>query len=549
MSDPYTSSLPGAITRTVDEKLDDFVSVLDFGADPTGATDSTDAFNLATGLADLATGNEDLPRREIMVPPGKYRINGTVFVRKGQHLRGHGPGAYIDCSHRGTDDPVFKLSSIDTGRDEGGLGAAISNFWLHGLMTNAPAIQATDAGYWIDHCFFTGCAIGIQSGGGDGIITNCQFDINLTDIVLRNAGNVIIASCNFYNSNYGVRILEDNRDIEINGCHFEYQKYASVLLGNGSGDSLHSRGITVRGNSFLMNEQFASFMGFICFGCSDAEVEVLGGNTFRNGYGAAIREIIGTGNKLLIQDALFDGKRTWIDRDGVSDDTSYAQSTTMIGVDASNMDVTINGALFRDLPGQPVVLGGTVATRLSMSDCAFSGNTGGTTEIGITNAALGCRVDLSNIRGDDTRPLFNAQSAVPVTAQGLKRWLGPIQASGSRKYVLVPVGRSQILEIAFKANAAPGGDLNYRKASRFLSVYGQDYNGSAQVEQVYTVEQIAFPSISGNPAFLAKLDLQVEIGAVGGGTSVAAPFPNSGQLAVSWPDSYASETLDIQLIV
>jgi len=57
----------GAVTRSAQAKMREWISVLDFGADPTGATDSTTAFQKA-----IAT---NLP---IIVPAGNYKIDSPV---------------------------------------------------------------------------------------------------------------------------------------------------------------------------------------------------------------------------------------------------------------------------------------------------------------------------------------------------------------------------------------------------------------------------------------------------------------------------------------
>jgi len=552
----FTQSITGAVARTVQDKDRDVISVMDFIPEAeraairnhTSTYDCTDAFNAALEADAAHSGNDTVLKRKVVVPHGTYVLgtadaanpNGkTVYVRKGQHLSGEGVGCYLNCLGANTNTvPVIQLGPGEGGVDPGGLGAQISGFWVQGGPAGAGVVDTTgQPGWWIDHMFFTSCGIGVLAGGGDGLLSNCQFDEGLTGIFLSEAGNVTIWGCNFYNNNYGVRVV-DSRDVEINGNHFEYQKYNSILVGSGDAPSSGGKGIAIRGNSFLLNEQHETFTGFIALGCQNTEVEVLGGNTFRNCAGAAIRCVTGPGNKLLIQDALFDGKKTFDD---------YTQSTTMIGVDASNMDVTIRGAVFRDLPGQPVVVGGTILTRLAMSDCSFVGNTGGTTEISITNTFVGSSVNLSNIEGDD-RLLFNAQADTPISAQGLKRWLDTPVVGDSRTSVKVPVQQSAVIATAIKANAAPSGDVNYRKSSRLVSVYGQDNDGSTAVTQVNTTEVAAFPNISGNPALLPKLDIDIEIGSVGGGTSVNG-HPNSGYVVVSWPNSYDSVTYDVQLEV
>jgi hypothetical protein len=62
----------GAVTRTAQAKMRDVVSVLDFGADPTGISDSRAAFQSAV-TAVIAAG-----RGTVYVPDGTYLINGTT---------------------------------------------------------------------------------------------------------------------------------------------------------------------------------------------------------------------------------------------------------------------------------------------------------------------------------------------------------------------------------------------------------------------------------------------------------------------------------------
>ena len=88
------------------------VSVLDYGADPTGVADSTAAFNAATLATIAMTGNDDLNiRRVIDVPPGDFKITGTVYLRYGQHLRGAGEGAtrIVLSGATAYGDHIFKM--------------------------------------------------------------------------------------------------------------------------------------------------------------------------------------------------------------------------------------------------------------------------------------------------------------------------------------------------------------------------------------------------------------------------------------------------------
>jgi hypothetical protein len=71
----YTASGTGATARSYPAKMGDFVSVLDYGADPTGVADSTTAFQNAINSMGTLGGT-------VWVPPGLYTIDGTLTVGK-----------------------------------------------------------------------------------------------------------------------------------------------------------------------------------------------------------------------------------------------------------------------------------------------------------------------------------------------------------------------------------------------------------------------------------------------------------------------------------
>lgn len=74
-SDPAKgAALVGYSGRTVYDRLQDTVSVLDFGADPTGATDSIAAFNAARDY--VQTGG-DFTGGRILIPKGYYKLSDT----------------------------------------------------------------------------------------------------------------------------------------------------------------------------------------------------------------------------------------------------------------------------------------------------------------------------------------------------------------------------------------------------------------------------------------------------------------------------------------
>ncbi|MCB9960258.1 MAG: hypothetical protein H6843_16805 [Rhodospirillaceae bacterium] len=81
---PYFVAAPGGAARDVYAKLQDAVSVKDFGAVGDGATDDTPAFLAA--LAGAAA---------VEVPAGRYRLTGTLTLSEGQSLWGRGEASVL----------------------------------------------------------------------------------------------------------------------------------------------------------------------------------------------------------------------------------------------------------------------------------------------------------------------------------------------------------------------------------------------------------------------------------------------------------------------
>ena len=97
----YTQGGTGATSRTVTSKLQESVSVLDFGADPTGVADSTAAIQAA-----INTG------ASVYLPTGTYKITSTLtFPNTVSVFRGDGrESSIISCN--GVTGAVLKAAAI-----------------------------------------------------------------------------------------------------------------------------------------------------------------------------------------------------------------------------------------------------------------------------------------------------------------------------------------------------------------------------------------------------------------------------------------------------
>lgn len=402
----FIQAITGAVARTLLAKGRESISVLDFGADPTGVTDSTAAFNLATSAAAAHTGNTTNLKRGIRIPAGQYKVNGPVYVRKGQHLFGDGMGAtYIDASMTSNTSDVFILGTKSDGTvDGGGLVAEVSDLYVIGGPASYAVINTTACAGWNVHgIMFSSPGIGVKAGGADGLLHDCIFDEGLNHVVCSGI-NITISDNLFYLGNYQITVLSNAADIEINDGHFEYAKYASVYLNDGA---TGIKGMTIDGCKFVLNEQFTTFAGFVLIRSIGADL-IVKGSDFCNAKGYSIAAPAGVNNILVVQGCLFDGNKTVAD---------YAQSTTAAGIEATNLKATIQGSVFRNLPGIPIGFAGDEVSSLAVQGNRFLNNTNaGNAEIVIANTTAGSRVDVDGFIIGTGRAIVNAQGTVPVYA-------------------------------------------------------------------------------------------------------------------------------------
>jgi len=145
----YTQGGTGSTSRTVTAKLQESVSVLDFGADPTGASDSATAFSNAL----TASGN-------VVVPPGTYLVNSTISLTNNKTITFFGGASILAGANNLT---VFKAAtsayytqivnpSINGNGKTGVVGFDMTNFRLQAGIIN-PLITACNNGF----IFRTGC--------------------------------------------------------------------------------------------------------------------------------------------------------------------------------------------------------------------------------------------------------------------------------------------------------------------------------------------------------------------------------------------------------
>lgn len=294
----YTSSL-SEDTRTVQSKLSDWVSVLDFGADPTGNTDSTSAIQAAINSI-VATG---IPST-LLFPSGTYKCTSTITVNCG-YVSMFGERAILSFTTIGNIPALTFVS----GNDYTGNPWNQADFRFQGFTIIGPA-QGTGVGLYLNelttgsnggpsHTAFSDFHIlnfkyGIMFGNHTYLCTFGHFDIyNVTTGIYYPendlAGNVITDSgenISFYNgTTYGIsqydfycensaassdftfvscsfdgsgtaQVYNNTGEIVFTGCHFEGSASRSIVQYNQGGH------ITINGG-YMIDNGNKSLTGYI----------------------------------------------------------------------------------------------------------------------------------------------------------------------------------------------------------------------------------------------------------------------------------------------
>lgn len=79
-------SISGTVSRSLQQKLDEYVSVLDFGAVADGYTDCTAAFQ--TAIDQLFLNVDVRLKRKLIVPPGNYKFYSDLYIPSTAYIQG-----------------------------------------------------------------------------------------------------------------------------------------------------------------------------------------------------------------------------------------------------------------------------------------------------------------------------------------------------------------------------------------------------------------------------------------------------------------------------
>ncbi len=517
-------------------------NVLDYGADPTGVTDSTLAFNKALNYDVVITDNsQNGVRRTVIVPAGNYLIEGTVYIQKGMHLKGSGVGPariFIPVVDRA--GPTFLMgwgvyNGVPT-QSGGGLPPSISDLCTEGGSTNSLGYVVDTgaiAGINVYNMFITTASYGMNINCGDLQMYNCVFDNCSTGIIVNEfsgSSRNVIDSCDFFFSqSFGILVYAYVYDTILSNCNFNFSKINDIYVAPVNAQTV--KNFNISNCTFSYNGQYVTNTGSIVFAASNSDFSVQSCN-FRNNPAHAI-VIGGTNNTVDLFDNIFDGLKT---------NVLYTQGTTskvayIVGT-GHTINMSGNSILNQTDASVCIETPGLQSTTLNFTNndwdsvaapqiFTYSGNNSGFK----VNA-------LSNI-GDSVTPLVNLSTTGTFTSRSNVGWFGPWIAGTGVQYIRIPTNGFLNAQVGISAQTNPGGSVAYIKSGFYSAVRYGDNTGAAIYDYVVITPLYEVPTSIYAPNVAPAIALDTPTGGTSG-ANVPARY-----IAISVSNAYVITSITV----
>lgn len=520
---------------------DGVVYVTYYGAVADNATDMTPAFNAATrGFEEYGNpldpiDNDTLIKRIIGVPASgfAFRLEGTVYVRKGQHLRGLGDGpSRIFVPVVASSAPTFKLAFGKVGGvevvDNGGLPPSISNLCTEGGHTTGAIVESTGvAGVSMYKMFITSAPRGFKGAGGDLVLNSCTFDDNTRAVEMTGSRN-ILSDCHFFHpSANAILIGSDSYDWMIRDCTFAFCEQQDIMI---QGTDNTVRGISIVDCNFIENGQYVTKNAHIALNMNGAEVMIDACN-FSNSRSWGIAELGVRQNFVRISNCHFTGRKS---------NDAYIQSSTARGIRIGGGRWLVESCDFTEMYDTPIsITGNNTNDRIVVKDCTWVGNNYTGPLVTVTAQVGNGRFLLEGNVGDNIMPLIAHGNFSGVRLLNNSRWLGAALPASGRLYYKIPTFNSFVGTVRVTANPLPGGSILYRKSALFAVSRGVD-NVSATVRDYVEQSSLHNPAVG----LAGALSVQWDLDAVGSGAQLS-PTAVGRSIVVSVPDTYQNFEVEV----
>ena len=273
------------VTQTLQAKLDNFASVLDFGATGDGVTDDTDAINRALYQLFCVQTNSTI-RRSLYFPGGTYRITQSINVPTYAKIWGDGPASSIiemDVNADSSFGP-YTIRTADslqqTGSNIGSNGATpprditIDGFsFFSREQTDIMLIDRAE-GVSINNCSFkTNLTTAPANASND--VAGIRFD----STVANTCKQIEINNCKFAFLSYGINTDENIQGVTVQNSQFN-SCYQGILLGTGTPVNGGPEGVRIVQNLFDEIAKQAVSIGAVAFNVSAYNIFLDVGNDY-----------------------------------------------------------------------------------------------------------------------------------------------------------------------------------------------------------------------------------------------------------------------------
>lgn len=212
------------ITRTLQQKIDDFASVKDFGAKGDGTTDDTAAINRALSELYTRASNSEI-RRSLYFPAGTYVVTDVIKIPTFAKLVGEGHNSSIIKGTSATPDCVA-MTSDSLQQIDGSIGNSSAtlpgNVNIDGLTFFA-SVDTVDSfvvnqaqTMTFTNCRFQGFQTSVPTAVGNSAAT-----LQLESSATRKSQHIHFLGCTFTSANLLVDADHDMDSITFSGCQFD----------------------------------------------------------------------------------------------------------------------------------------------------------------------------------------------------------------------------------------------------------------------------------------------------------------------------------------